>query len=224
MAASKTAAKKPSARKTIAARPGGSAAIDAYIANCAPFAQPILNDLRATVHKAVPEVEEAIKWSHAFFLLNGVILCNMAGFKAHCSFGLWGTEVTKDLRADGVAQGGSMGSFGRITSLDELPPRKQLIAYIQQAAKPIAEGTRTKAWSRPKVAKPEPEVPPALAAALKKDKAAAKRFETMSPSCRREYCDWIASAKQEATRDKRIATAVEWIAEGKQRNWKYETC
>jgi uncharacterized protein YdeI (YjbR/CyaY-like superfamily) len=204
----------------------GSAAVDAYIAKSAPFAQPILTHLRETVHKAVPDATEAIKWSHPFFLLNGVILANMAAFKAHCSFGLWGTEVTKELRADGVAEGGSMGSFGRITSVKDLPPKKELTAYIVAGAKPIADGTRTTAWSRPKakVAKPEATVPDALAAALKKNKAAAKQFEAMSPSCRREYCDWISGAKREETQDKRVAQAIEWIAEGKSRNWKYEKC
>lgn len=204
----------------------GAAAVDAYIAKSAPFAQPILQHLRETVHKAVPGVQEAIKWSHPFFLLNGVILANMAGFKAHCSFGLWGGEVTKELRAAGVAEGGSMGSFGKIASLKDLPSKKELAAYIVAAATPIAEGTRTTAWSRPKpkVAKPEAEVPEALVAALKKSKAAAKQFEAMSPSCRREYCDWIADAKREETRDRRVAQAIEWIAEGKSRNWKYETC
>lgn len=216
-------------RKTTTAVAGAdthSTAVDAYIAKSAAFAQPILTHLRETVHKAVPGVTETIKWSHPFFLLNGVILGNMAAFKEHCSFGLWGTEVMKELRADGVAEGGSMGSFGRITSVKDLPAKKELSAYLVAAAKPIADGTRTTAWSRPrpKVAKPEATVPEALAGALKKNKSAAKQFEAMSPSCRREYCDWIADAKREETRDKRVAQAIEWIAEGKSRNWKYETC
>jgi hypothetical protein len=214
------------ATKKLASTAAGSNAVDTYIAKAAPFAQPILTFLRETVHKAVPGVEEAIKWSHPFFLLNGVILGNMAAFKAHCSFGLWGSEVTKGLRADGVAEGGSMGSFGKITSLKDLPSKKELTAYIVAAAKPIAEGTRTTAWSRPKpkVAKPEAAVPDALTAAFTKHKAAAKQFEAMSPSCRREYCEWIADAKREETRDKRVAQAIEWIVEGKSRNWKYEKC
>jgi len=203
-----------------------SPAVDVYINKASPFAQPILTYLREAVHKAVPGVEEAIKWSHPFFLLNGVILGNMGAFKAHCSFGLWGTEITQELRADGVAEGGSMGSFGKITSIKDLPSKKELTAYIVAAAKPVAEGTRTTAWTRPKqkVAKPEATVPEALAGALKKNKTAAKQFEAMSPSCRREYCDWIADAKREETRDKRVVQAMEWIAEGKSRNWKYEKC
>ena len=175
------------------------------------------------MHEGAPGVTEAMKWSMPFFVYKGVILGNMAGFKAHCSFGLWGPEVVEELRAKGDAQGGSMGSFGKITSVEELPPRKKLVAYVKLATKAIYEGERTKAWSRPKVAKAEMVVPDALAAALKKNKAAAKQFEGRTPGYRREYCEWIADAKREETRQKRAAEAVVWIAEGKGRNWKYET-
>ena len=200
-------------------------AVDAYINKSAEFAQPILDHIRKLMHDAVPDVEEAIKWSHPFFVHHGVILANMAGFKAHCSLGLWGAEITRKMNDDGVASAGSMGSFGRITSIKELPARKEMLAYIRQAAKLIEEGRRTKAWERPKkAAKPDVEVPPSLAASLKKNKVAAKHFAAMSPSCQREYCDWIADAKREETRDKRLATALDWIAEGKSRNWKYEKC
>jgi hypothetical protein len=211
--ATKTTAKQDAARLT---------AVDAYIAKAQPFAQPILHTLREVIHDGAPGVVEAIKWSMPFFVYGGVILGNMAAFKAHCSLGLWGNGP--ELREAGVAQGGSMGSFGRITSLDDLPSKKKLVSFVKQAAKKIAEGERTKAWVRPKVAKPESAVPEALAAALKKNKAAAKSFEAMPPGCRREYNDWIADAKREETRDKRVAQAIEWIAEGKNRNWKYEKC
>ncbi len=200
-------------------------AVDAYIAKCKPFAQPILNHVREVVHEGAPGVEEAIKWSHAFFMYKGIILGNMAGFKEHCSFGMWGRETTEELREDGVATGGSMGSFGRLKSIDDLPPRKQLLGYIRMAAKKIDDGTRTRSIApRPRVAKPPVEVPDALAAALKKNKAAASQFEAMSPSCRREYCEWIGSAKREEIREKRLAQAMEMIAEGKDRNWKYQNC
>jgi len=127
------------------------------------------------------------------------------------------------LRADGVASKDAMGTFGRITSIEDLPPRKKLVAYVKRAAKMIDEGTRTKSLVRqPKVAKPALEVPEAFVLAFKKNKAAMKTFDSMSPSCRREYIEWIADAKRDETRDKRIATALEWIAEGKSRNWKYE--
>src|SRR5579875_55829 len=197
-------------------------AVDAYIAKSQPFARPILEYLRDLVHEGAPGAEEAIKWSHPFFLYGGIILGNMAGFKQHCSFGLWGTETSAELRRDGAGEGGSMGSFGRITSVEDLPPRKQLLGYIRSAAKRIDEGTRTQSIARiPRVAKPEAEVPEALNAALRKNKAAAANFGKMSPSCRREYCEWIGSAKREETRERRVAEAMVLIAEGKHRNWKY---
>ncbi|QMV18858.1 hypothetical protein GOB94_09310 [Granulicella sp. 5B5] len=204
-----------------------SVAVDAYIAKAAPFAQPVLEHLRQVMHEGAPGVVETTKWSMPFFEYTGpsgktVILANMAAFKAHCSFGLWGAELAKEMRADGVVAGGSMGSFGKITSVRDLPSKKQLVGYVREAARRIAEGERTKAWSRPKVVKAEVPMPEALAAALKKNKAAAKVFEGMSPSCRKEYNEWIADAKREETREKRVAQATEWIAEGKSRNWKYE--
>ena len=199
-------------------------AVDVYIAKSAPFAQPILRYLRELLHEGAPGVVEAIKWSRPFFVYKGIILGNVSAFKGHCTFGLWGAEVAEVLRADGVASGDAMGTFGRITSIEDLPPRKKLLGYVERAAKMIDEGTRTKSLMRqPKVAKPAVEVPAAFSAALKKDKIATKHFDAMNPSCRREYIEWIAGAKREETRDKRIATAMEWIAEGKSRNWKYES-
>lgn len=213
--ATKTAADKP--------MPACIPKVDTYIAKAAPFAQPILSELREVIHQGAPGVVEEIKWSRPFFVYDGVILANISAFKAHCSFGLWGTDIAQQLRADGVASIEGMGSFGKITRLEELPSRKKLVAYVKEAAAKIATGERSKAWSRPKVAKAEAEIPEALAAALKRNKAAGKKFETITPGCRREYCQWIAEAKQDATRERRALQAADWIAEGKGRNWKYES-
>ena len=173
----------------------------------------------------MPEAEEQIKWSRPFFLYRGIILGNIAAFKEHCSLGLWGEEIAIELREQGVASGQAMGTFGRIASMDDLPPRKKLVGYIRSAAQKIEEGTRTKSISwRPRVAKPALEIPEALAAALKKNKAAAAKFATMSPSCQREYSDCIGSAKRDETRERRVGEAMGMIAEGKSRNWKYESC
>ncbi len=198
-------------------------AVDAYINKAAKFAQPILEYVREVVHAGAPGVVEEMKWSRPFFVYQGVILGNMSAFKAHCSFGLWGPEVGAVLQKEGAARDNGMGTFGKITSVNDLPARAKLVGYVKLAAKAIADGERTKAWSRPKVVKAVAEVPEALTAALKKNKAAAASFKAMTPSCRREYCQWIAEAKREETREKRVATAVEWIAEGKSRNWKYES-
>jgi uncharacterized protein YdeI (YjbR/CyaY-like superfamily) len=196
--------------------------IDAYIAKSADFARPVLEHLRKLVHKACPGVDEAIKWSMPFFDFNGAPLCNMSGFKQHCAFGFWNASLLKD--PEGilhVRDKNSMGHLDRITSLKDLPSDKTLIAYIKEAAvlneKGIKKPSRTSAV--PKAALP---VPAALASALKKNKKAGAAFEAFAPSHRREYIEWITEAKTEETRDKRIATTLEWLAEGKSRNWKYQ--
>jgi len=201
--------------------------VDAYIAKSAEFAQPILEYLRDIVHEATPDAVEEMKWSRPFFVCKGVsgdvILGNISAFKAHCSFGLWGVEIAESLRAEGANSAGGMGSFGKITSVKDLPARKKLLELVGIAANAIATGERAKSYSRPqRVAKPMAVVPEELAAALKKDKAATDKFAAMSPSCQREYCEWIGGSKREETRVKRVATAMEWIGEGKSRNWKYE--
>jgi len=202
--------------------------VDAYIAKARPFAQPILNHLRTLIHKACPDVEEEIKWSRPFFLHRGTILCNVSAFKEHCSFGFWGAEIGKLLHQDGVIQEGGMGSLGRIASLKELPSDKQLLGYLRQAAAFIESG-QGETWvavQRRVVKAPKPalEVPPDFTAALRRDRKAAAAYAAFSPSCQREYVEWIAGAKRPETRDRRIAQAVEWIASGKQRNWKYQEC
>jgi uncharacterized protein YdeI (YjbR/CyaY-like superfamily) len=200
--------------------------VDAYIRKAQPFAQPILAHLRAIVHQGCPEVEETIKWSRPFFEYRGVILCNMSAFKEHCSLGFWGLEIGAILRKAGVVRDGAMGSLGRITSIATLPPERKLIGWVAQAAALIESGKeRSPIAARPRVVKPvKPAVkaPPDFTQALDKNKKAAPVFAAFRPSCRREYIEWIVDAKRPETREQRIATAVTWIAEGKQRNWKYQ--
>jgi uncharacterized protein YdeI (YjbR/CyaY-like superfamily) len=202
--------------------------VDAYIAQAAAFAQPVLTHLRALVHKGCPQVEETIKWSRPFFLHRGVILGNMSAFQQHCSFGFWGAEIGAVLRSASVLQDDGMGSLGRIVRLQDLPPDKLMLEWIRQAAAFVESGEYTSpiAARRKVVKSPKPpvETPTEFAAALKKDKKAAAVFAAFSPSCQREYLEWIADAKRPETRDRRIVTAVGWIAEGKQRNWKYQAC
>ncbi len=199
--------------------------VDAYIAKSQPFAQPILTHIRELAHKACPDVDEEIKWSMPFFTLHGVVLGHMAAFKQHCAVGFWGPEMQAILTEDGLLSENGMGSLGKVTSLKDLPSDKKMLNYYRQAAGLVASGQRTKSIARPaKKSKPAPEIPAELASALKKNKAAAKIFAGFSTSCQREYTDWITEAKRTETREKRIATAIEWIAEGKQRNWKYQNC
>lgn len=197
--------------------------VDAYIARSATFARPILRRLRALVHDACPEAEETMKWSMPSFLYNGKILCGMAAFKAHCTFGFWHKEMAKILGEDGAGADEAMGSFGRITSLVDLPSDATMRRYLRKAATLNASGAPARPRPARKLAEPL-SVPADLAAALKKNRPAAATFESFRPSHRKEYIDWITEAKREETRAKRLATTLKWLAEGKSRNWKYEKC
>jgi hypothetical protein len=195
------------------------ARVDTYIAKAQPFAQPILEHLRKVVHQACPGVEETMKWSFPHFMHDG-ILCSMAAFKEHCAFGFWKGALIEG--APGLGRE-AMGQFGRITSIRDLPPEKTLMRLVQQAAKLNENGVKT-----PKVRKPElprRPVPPAPAdflSALRKNKKALATYEGFSPSHKREYVEWITEAKGEATRQRRMTTAIEWMADGKARNWRYQ--
>lgn len=191
--------------------------IDSYIDGKAAFARPILHHLRAAVHRAVPEVEETLRWSMPSFTYKGQILCSMAAFKEHAVFGFWrGKEVAGDKSTS------AMGQFGRLTSIADLPDDTALDEMIRKAASLIDSGTRT---PRPvKHPKPELVMPDDLASALAANPAAQASYDAFSPSAKRDYLEWVLGAKQSATRAKRIAQAVEWMAEGKKRHWKYEKC
>jgi uncharacterized protein YdeI (YjbR/CyaY-like superfamily) len=191
--------------------------VDAYIESKAEFARPILHHVRARVHAACPGVVETIKWGMPFFTYQDRPLANMAAFKAHASFGLW------DRAALGMSkEAGSMGQFGRIESLADLPADDEIDAKIRAAVALADTGERPKRAAKP--AKPESDVPPELVEALAGDAAASAAFTAFSPSARRDYCEWIADAKRPETKAKRVAEAVAWIGEGKKRNWKYENC
>lgn len=180
--------------------------VDAYIAKSADFAKPILNYFRDIVHAAVPDIEETMKWSMPAFEYKGP-LAQMAAFKEHCAIGYWKESVLGAKR------------WGNVKSLDDLPPKKELIALTKKAAKLNEEGVKVE---RKKPA-PKKDIPPPpdLVAALRKNRKAQAAFDNFSPSHRREYVQWIAEAKAEETRKRRIAQAIEWMSEGKPRNWKY---
>ena len=197
--------------------------VDAYIAKGKPFAKPILRHLRELVHGACPEAEETLKWRSPTFTYRGKILCGMAAFQEHCTFGFWHQGMTAVLGAD--ARTGTAGLLGRLTSVEDLPSRKKMVRYVREAVRLNESGTPAlaRSTSTKRAAAPLP-VPADLAAALKKNKAAAAMFDSMSPGRRKDYIEWITEAKRDETRQKRLATAVEWIAEGKSRNWKCENC
>lgn len=192
--------------------------IDAYIAQSPDFAQPILAQLRAVIHAACPDVEETMKWSRPHFEYKG-LLCGMSAFKAHCGFGFWKGA----LMFPGMAEREAMGHFGRLTSVKDLPPKKELAGYVKQAMKLNEEGMTAPARAKPATPRPL-NVPDYFLAALKAKEAGLEKFNAASTSFKREYVDWLEEAKTEATRLRRMDQAVEWIAEGKARNWKYEKC
>ena len=194
--------------------------VDAYIAKSAEFARPILRHLRALVHEACPVAQETIKWGMPSFTYHG-ILCGFAAFKAHCTFGFWRRGLTDEIAKTGVKADEAMGSLGRITSLKDLPGDKAMLGYIRQAAKLNESGAPARPKPKPKPALPTPAD---LASALKKNTKAAKVFADFSPSARRDYIEWLMEAKRAETRQTRLATAIQWIAAGKRRNWKYENC
>jgi uncharacterized protein YdeI (YjbR/CyaY-like superfamily) len=187
--------------------------VDAYIEKSAPFARPILTHLREVVHAACPEVEETMKWSMPAFDYKGP-LCGMAAFKQHCTFGFWKSPLIVEDPSDEA-----MGQLGRITSLDDLPAKRTLTAWVRTAKKLNDE--RVKAPRAPRPRKVEVRVPADLKKALAGNARARAAFERFPPSHRREYVEWIEEAKRAETRARRLATAVEWMAEGKPRNWKY---
>lgn len=192
--------------------------IDTYIARSQPFARPILEKVRERVHAAVPQADEAMKWSAPAYTLDGKILLITAAFKAHAALNFWrGQEI-----GDGLPKAGAMGQFGKLTSVADLPPDPELDKLLREAAEiakraPAARKTKHEA-------KPAPAMHPEFADALRRSPKAKAALEGFPPSAQREYLEWIAEAKQDATRQKRIVTAVEWLSDGKRRNWKYENC
>jgi uncharacterized protein YdeI (YjbR/CyaY-like superfamily) len=195
--------------------------LDAYIAQAADFAKPILRHLRKLVHRACPEVEETLKWGFPHFMHKGM-LCSMAAFRQHCAFGFWKGELIGQVQEAGK-QDQAMGHFGRITALSDLPADKVLIGYAQEAVQLNEAGVKLPGRTRSKEKK-EVIVPDYLMAALKKNTKARTIFENFAYSHKKEYVEWITEAKREETRAQRLATAVAWMAQGKPRNWKYAKC
>jgi uncharacterized protein YdeI (YjbR/CyaY-like superfamily) len=194
--------------------------IDDYIAQAAPFARPILERLREQVLAAGSDIGETLKWSAPAFMYRGKILCTMSAFKQHASFGFWQHALVV---GTGEPRAGA-GSFGKLTTLDDVPSGRELAPLLRKAMALIDAGVPSAGVRKTSTPKPPPETPPELAAALRKNAAARRTFEAFSPSHRREYVEWITEAKRDETRQKRLAQTLEWLAEGKTRHWKYQDC
>ena len=205
--------------------PNSNARVDAYIEKAQPFARPILRKIREMVHAHHPEIGEAIKWGMPMFTYRGKNLCHMAAFKAHAAFGFGRREGTekREAEARGDAPEG-MGQFGKLTSVDELPPQATIAELMDEGMALIDGAAKTRA--APEKRPPRAivsEAPPTLAAALAANSKARATYDAFPPGARRDYDEWIAEAKRDDTRAKRVLQAVEWLAEGKKRHWKYET-
>ena len=192
--------------------------IDAYIANAPPFAQAILGHVRERVHAVLPDVDETLKWSMPAYTESGKIVLITAAFKAHAALNFWRGQ---ELRGE-AANADAMGQFGKLKSVKDLPPDAELDRLIREAAElakvaPVPRQTKH-------APKPAPELHPDFAAALAAAPKAKAALDGFPPSAQRDYFEWIAEAKQDATRQKRIATAIEWLCEGKRRHWKYQNC
>ena len=189
--------------------------VDAYIARAKPFAQPILKRIRSAVHAGCPDVTETIKWSVPAFDYKGP-LAGMAAFKAHCIFGFWKGALMKTTPKG--KEGEAMGQFGRFESVDDLPTAAALVRMVKEAKSLADAGVKA---PRTRTVKPPLKAPASMLAAIKKNKKAAAAYEAFSPSHKREYIEWITDAKSDETRSRRLTTAIEWMAQGKSRNWKY---
>jgi uncharacterized protein YdeI (YjbR/CyaY-like superfamily) len=183
-----------------------------------PFARPILEHIRERVQAAAPHAEETLKWGAPAFTLDGRILLGMAAFKAHAVLNFWRGQ---ELRGD-AANADAMGQFGKLKSVADLPPDAELDRLIRRAAE------LANAAPAPRKVKHEPKaasvIHPEFEAALARAPKAKTTLDSFPPSAQREYVDWIAEAKQDSTRARRIATAIEWLSEGKRRHWKYQDC
>lgn len=194
--------------------------VDAYIEKSAAFARPILRHVRKLVHQAFPGIEETIKWGFPHFEHQGIV-CSMAAFKAHCAVGFNKTELLDDKASLELKSRSAMGNFGRITSLEDLPDDTTIKGLVRAVADLNQRGIKAPAPKR----KPRKlEIPDWFGSAIAGNRAAKKTFDNFSPTHQREYVEWVTGAKREATRQKRLATALEWMAEGKPRNWKYQNC
>ena len=196
--------------------------VDAYIAKSAEFAKPVLKQLRKLVHTACPDVEETLKWSMPAFMYKG-ILCGMAAFKEHCTFGAWKHSLIRIDLGTNHKKDEAMGQLGRITSLDDLPSDAKMLAYIKEAVRLNEEGIKVEKPKRSTVKK-ELVVPDYFSAALKKNRKALDTFESFSYSHKKEYVEWVTEAKREETRAQRIETSIAWLSRGKSRHWKHANC
>jgi uncharacterized protein YdeI (YjbR/CyaY-like superfamily) len=193
--------------------------VDDYIAKSPAYAQPIMKHIRGLIHQAVPNIVEVIKWAHPHFEYKGPAF-SIGAFKEHLGLNFWKSKLMDD--PEGLFKyDGSAGSMGKIKSLADLPEDDILMAYFMLAADLNEQGVKA---TTPKTAPEKKQliIPDDLIAAFKNDTTAMQHFEQFNYSAKKEYVDWLAEAKTTETRQKRLKTIMEWVAEGKTRYWKYK--
>lgn len=198
---------------------GKSPRVDEYIGKAAPYAKPILLRLRAIFHEAAPQIEEDIKWGIPAFMHKGIV-CNLAAFKQHVSFGFWKGKLMKDPDGLFINKERTQITAIKLTTVDDIPPVDTLKAYIREAVDLNERGVKLPS-AKKNAGREKLEVPEDLAAALKSNPQASQTYKDFSYTNQKEYLEWITGAKRPETRQKRLTTAIEWMSEGKPRNWKY---
>lgn len=193
-----------------------------YIQKSAPFAQTILNHIREVVHSASPLITETIKWGMPFFEYKGTI-CQMAAFKQHCAFGFWKASLLDDPQGLLKIGDATAGSFGRINTLEDLPSDEAIVHFVLMAMEKNESGIKKPVVKKAPSEKKELVPPDYFLSLLNEHPQAKETFEKFSNSNKKEYVEWLLDAKTDATRQKRLETTMEWLAEGKTRMWKYKS-
>lgn len=200
--------------------------IDKYIADAPEYARPIMEKLRKAVHKGCPQAEEAIKWGCPYFMYQGKLFCGMAAFKKHVGFGFWNSKDMDDpegLFESGTGKKASMCN-AHFHAVKELPTQKVLVDYVKQSKK-LTDAELSKSKPAKKAAKKKvavPKTPADLSSAFKTNKTAKSYFDSLAPSHRRDFLQWILDAKRDATREKRVNETVKLLKAKKTLHWKYQ--
>ena len=194
-----------------------SSEVDRYIRSSAVFARPVLRRLRTFFHRADPRISETIKWGVPHFEYQG-ILGSMAAFRKHVSVGFWKGGMIGDEAGVFESAGNRKMTMLRMRDVADVPSADLMLVYIRRAVALNERGMRIPARKRTAV---RVAIPSFFSNALRANRKASDVFSRLSRSHQREYVDWLTEAKREETRQRRMATAIKWLSEGKPRNWKY---
>lgn len=189
--------------------------ISQYIESADVKKKEILQRLRDFLNRDDFGLTEDWKWHAPNFNSNGMV-CWLAFFKSHVGLNFFKGSLIEDLH--GLYDNASMDKGNRIIKYKTINEINEnlLEYYIYEAIKHNKEGAKITSK------KVEIEVPKDLAKALEKDIMAKDFFTNLAPGYKRDYIDWIISAKQEKTRLKRLETTLEWLGQGKKKNWRYK--